>query len=85
MNLQSGAFGDPTALETLILFWNKMELLHYPGAAETLRFLQGQRKAKQEQESAQMAVIQAQQEMMQGAGAPTDPMTGAMGGVPMGI
>ena len=85
MNLQSGAFGDPTALETLILFWNKMELLHYPGAAETLRFLQGQRKAKQEQESAQMAAMQAQQEMMQGAGAPADPMTGAMGGVPMGI
>lgn len=35
MNLQTGAFGDPTALETLILFWSKMEELHYPGAGQT--------------------------------------------------
>ena len=39
MNLESGAFGDPTRLETLILFWSKMEMLHYPGASETKRYL----------------------------------------------
>ena len=32
MNLQTGAFGDPARTETLILFWAKMEELHYPGA-----------------------------------------------------
>lgn len=40
MNLQTGAFGDPKATETLILFWGKMELLHYPGAAHTKKYLE---------------------------------------------
>lgn len=58
MNLQSGAFGDPTSTETLILFWAKMEELHYPGAGATKAFLEdraererlaAQQKAKAEQ------------------------------------
>lgn len=40
LNLQQGAFGDPTSLDTLILFWNKMAQLHYPCAEETKRYLQ---------------------------------------------
>ncbi len=35
LNLQTGAFGDPSETETLVLFWTKMEMLHYPGAGET--------------------------------------------------
>lgn len=35
MNLESGAFGNPQLTETLIIFWKKMEMLQYPGAAET--------------------------------------------------
>lgn len=31
----AGAFGDPNDMETRILFWTKMEQLHYPGAAQT--------------------------------------------------
>ena len=38
-NLQSGAFGDPTDLQTLILYWTKMEQLHYPGSSETKAFM----------------------------------------------
>lgn len=57
MNLQSGAFGDPASIETIILFWSKMETLHYPGAAETKKILE--EKLRREQEQAQM---QAQQE-----------------------
>lgn len=34
-NFQAGAFGDPAAPETQALYWGKMELLHYPGAAAT--------------------------------------------------
>lgn len=34
-NLQMGAFGDPTQLDTLITYWAQMEKLHYPTAAET--------------------------------------------------
>jgi hypothetical protein len=40
MNLQTGAFGDPASLETLIMFWAKMEELHYPGAGGTKKFLE---------------------------------------------
>lgn len=40
MNLQSGAFGNPSELETLILFWSKMDKLHYPGAKDTKAWLE---------------------------------------------
>ena len=53
LNLQSGAFGDPTDIDTLIFFWTKMKLLHYPGAAETLTMLQ--EKKEQEAAAAQAA------------------------------
>ena len=42
-SLRSGAFGDPTNLETLILYWSKMELLHYPGAKDTKEQLEHRR------------------------------------------
>lgn len=52
MNLQTGAFGDPAQLQTLILFWTKMELLHYPGAGETRAYLE--EELKRQQAAAQM-------------------------------
>ena len=42
-SLRNGAFGDPTDLETLILYWSKMELLHYPGAKDTKEQLEHRR------------------------------------------
>nr|WP_326185406.1 hypothetical protein [uncultured Oscillibacter sp.] len=65
MNLQTGAFGDPSSTETLILFWAKMEELHYPGAGTTKAFLED--KLQREQQMArmqqmQMAAMQAQQQ-----------------------
>lgn len=62
MNLQTGAFGDPNNTETLILFWTKMELLHYPGAAETKQYLE--QKLQREQQAQQMQ-LQMQQQMQQ--------------------
>lgn len=49
MNLQTGAFGDPASLETLISFWEKMEALHYPTAAETKAQLMERLQRQQEQ------------------------------------
>lgn len=69
MNLESGAFGDHTRLETLILFWSKMELLHYPGASETKRYLVEQ---KHEQGAAAQAQMQEQQAQMQNLTADID-------------
>ena len=48
MNLQTGAFGDPSSTETLILFWSKMEELHYPTAAEVKNQLQQQMERQSE-------------------------------------
>jgi hypothetical protein len=60
MNFSSGAFGDPTAVDTLILFWTKMKGLHYPGAADTLAFLE--EKKKREAEAAMKAQQMAEAE-----------------------
>ena len=43
---QLGAFGDPHEEDTRILFWSKLEQLHYPGAGDTKEYLE---KRMQEQ------------------------------------
>lgn len=70
-NLQSGAFGDPAQLQTLILFWSKMEMLHYPGAGETKQYLE--EEARRQDQMRQMAQAiqtlrqQVQSQQAQGA------------------
>ena len=58
-NLQTGAFGDPTQTETLILFWAKMEELHYPGAGQTKKHLEEKAQREQEMAAQQAAQVQA--------------------------
>lgn len=64
MNLQTGAFGDATQIQTLILFWTKMEQLHYPGAGETRKYLEEELKREQ---AAQQAAQQTVQQPYSGA------------------
>ena len=64
MNLQTGAFGDPASLETLISFWEKMEALHYPTAGETKQEL-AERLQKQMQAQEAQAEMQRQLQMQQ--------------------
>lgn len=64
MNLQTGAFGDPAATETLVLFWTKMEMLHYPGAGQTKKYLEEKLKREQAQ-AQQMQLQQIQRAQMQ--------------------
>lgn len=59
MNLQTGAFGDPANVNTLILFWTKMSMLHYPGAEDTLDYLKEMLAQQQQQQ-----MMQQQQQMM---------------------
>ena len=54
MNLQQGAYGPPTELQSLVRFWTIMERLHYPTAAEVKNQLQQQ----MEQQSEAMAMQQ---------------------------
>lgn len=74
LNLESGAFGDPSNISTLILFWSKMEMLHYPGAAQTKKYLE-QEAAMQEEKAAMSSQLSAQVQM-QGA-MPAIPEAGA--------
>jgi len=60
MNLQTGAFGDPTQTDTLILFWTKMEELHYPGAGTTRKFLE-ERREREQQAAMQQAMTTPRQ------------------------
>ena len=55
--LQMGAFGAPNDLNTLLLYWTKMELLHYPGAGDTKEYLQ---KLREEQMQQQMLMQKMQ-------------------------
>jgi len=77
MNLESGAFGDPTQLSTLILFWSKMEILHYPDAGATKKFLEEelhrqqqtqQMMAQIQQLQSRLAAVQAEQAARGGTG-----------------
>lgn len=79
MNLQTGAFGDPAATDTLILFWSKMEELHYPGAAQTKKHLE-ERQNREQQEKLQLMRMQIQMQLqMQGRGG----MSGNMAAQPV--
>ena len=59
-HLQSGAFGDPRSIDTLILYWTKMEEDHFPGAGK-IKSLMEQRREEQLQQ--QMLMMQAQMAM----------------------
>lgn len=59
-NLQSGAFGSPQDVNTLIIYWGMMEALHYPNAGVAKRQLEEQRDRQ-----AQMAMMQQAQAMPQ--------------------
>lgn len=62
-NLQTGAFGDPADIETLILFWAKMEELHYPGAGQTKKHLEEKAQRAEEMQRMQAEMQRMQQEM----------------------
>ena len=68
MNLQTGAFGDPKQTETLILFWGKMEMLHYPGAGETKKYLEDRLQREQVQNLQAMLTQTRMQGTEPGAG-----------------
>lgn len=60
---QMGAFGNPQDVNTLLLYWTKMDLLHYPGSGDTRAYLE-EIKAQQMQ---QQQMMMAQQQAMQDA------------------
>ena len=63
-NFSSGAYGDPTDANTLVMFWQMMESLHYPGAKQALLFA-SQRLEQQQRAQQQQAELQRRQLDMQ--------------------
>lgn len=47
-NFESGAYGDPSSLDTLIMYWTTMNKLHYPCAPDALKLLEARQKQEQE-------------------------------------
>ncbi len=71
-HLQAGAYGNPTDVNALIIYWTKMEELHYPGAGNTKKLLEEQRQQQQQQQALLM------QMQMQQQGQAAQPQQGAM-------
>ena len=61
LNFTSGAYGNPQDLQTIQMFWQMMDSLHYPGAKQALKFA-AQRVEQQQQMMAQQARQSAEQE-----------------------
>lgn len=61
---QMGAFGNPQDINTLIVYWTKLRLLHYPGADDTLQYFEEMQKQQLQAQQLQ-AQEQYQQQMEQ--------------------
>jgi len=63
-NFMSGAYGDPTDASTLVMYWQMMNTLHYPGAKQALEYatqrLEQQQQAAQVQQEQQASALQMQ-------------------------
>ncbi len=56
LNFTSGAYGNPQDLQTILMFWQMMDTLHYPGAKQAMKFA-SERVAEQQQLMAQQAEL----------------------------
>ena len=61
LNYQEGAYGQTNLTQTLVVFWTRMEQLHYPGASDTRSYFESVLK----QEKAQALALQQQQLKLQ--------------------
>ena len=63
LNFANGTYGNPQDLNTILMFWQMMDALHYPGAKQALKF--AAERVKQQQEMAVQQQEQQQQNMEQ--------------------
>ena len=65
-NFTSGAYGDPRDVSTIVMYWQMMNSLHYPGAKQALNYaterLEQQQQAAQMQQQAQDEQLKMQRE-----------------------
>ena len=62
-NFVSGAYGDASDANTLVMYWQMMDTLHYPGAKQALKFASDRLKRQQEAQERQLQMQREQQDM----------------------
>lgn len=62
-NFVSGAYGDPADANTLVMYWQMMDTLHYPGAKQALKFASDRLQRQQEAQERNLKMQQEQQDM----------------------
>ena len=62
-NFISGAYGDAADANTLVMYWQMMDTLHYPGAKQALKFASDRLQRQQEAQERQLQMQQDQQNM----------------------
>ena len=62
-NFISGAYGDPADANTLVMYWQMMDTLHYPGAKQALKFASDRLQRQQEAQERNLQMQQEQQAM----------------------
>ena len=62
-NFVSGAYGDAADANTLVMYWQMMDTLHYPGAKQALKFASDRLQRQQEAQERQLQMQQEQQAM----------------------
>lgn len=65
LNFTGGAYGNPQDINTIVMYWQMMDGLHYPGAKQALKYStqRAQEQAEMMAQQQAMAAEQAQQQM----------------------
>ena len=63
-HFRAGSFGDPSAIDTLILYWTQMGKLHYPMAEDIVSFLKEQKEQQLKTEALRQQIVVQQDNMM---------------------
>lgn len=68
LNFQQSAYGDPTMLQTQLIFWQNMEKAHYPWASDNVERIKAEIQRQAELAKAQAQVQELQGEVQNRAG-----------------
>ena len=64
-NFRAGAYGDPTAIDTILVFWRNMERAHYPNARDNVERFEAIQQQQQMMAEMQAQLASANQEIAQ--------------------
>lgn len=68
LNFQQGAYGDPSLLQTQLIFWQNMEKTHYPFANDNVERIKEEIERQQEIQAYQAQIQSLQKEVLNRSG-----------------